>query len=89
MGESRGGEGRAEGPTVIQALSSILRQYRNDGREVGTITVRRLTEGIVSLEVQIHGESEPEEVVTFGFEDSDDLAVPFPIRDDSDRPGGS
>ncbi len=86
MGEIRGGEGRAAGPTVINCLASALRAERQAGREIGQIVVKRVTEGLLSFEITYHGQPEPEELVYFGAFQSDDIATPSPIGGSSPSP---
>lgn len=60
MGESRGGEGRAEGPTTSQIARYLVRRYSEDEREISQIKVDRATEGLYAVYVTVHGENDPE-----------------------------
>lgn len=79
MGESRGGEGRAEGPTVIQLLSQVLDRYREDGTPIRRMEVQEVTEGTCSLKVWLIGQPEPEEIVMFGYDAGDAIRASSPI----------
>lgn len=79
MGESREGEGRAGGPTSDYLVASLIQAYKQEGRDPAWIHVRRESEGFYSLIVQIHGESEPDEVYYLTSEEIDDIGHSTPF----------
>lgn len=60
MGESRGGEGRAVGPTVISGAAALLGHLANEGFEVADLHVSRITSGLYQFEIGEHGMEDKE-----------------------------
>jgi len=69
MGESRGGEGRAAGPTVMSIIEQLLDEFNDDERQLGSLRVFRATEGVYQVDIVTHGE-EPYETLYIGLVDS-------------------
>ena len=65
MGESGEGEGRGHEVTSTEIIRSLVKAYHDEGREVSELVFMRLSTGLYSLHVRIHGETEPEEVQYF------------------------
>lgn len=74
---------------MTNILSSLLNLYYADGREIARVSVLRVTDGVFSCEIQLHGEPEPEEITYFGYDAADAGAPSIPIRDSDKKRKGS
>lgn len=60
MGESRGGEGRAVGPTVIMGAAAILNELLATKYEVGALEIQRVSSNLYSFKIRQHGYQDDE-----------------------------
>jgi hypothetical protein len=60
MGKSKGGGG-AEGTVATSNIATLVaRRLADEKREPSVIKVQRVTTGLFSVDVTVHGEQEPE-----------------------------
>lgn len=60
MGESRGGEGRAGRPTTVEIARALIKAYEKDRREITTIQVTFVTDGLYAVSIEALHEPTPE-----------------------------
>jgi hypothetical protein len=60
VGESREGGGSIRQDATDKVARTVVLDALKSGRELSQLTVQRVTEGVYTVELYIHGEPEPE-----------------------------
>lgn len=80
MGESRGGEGRAAGPPVIQHSQRIVELFNSGKRELHAARITRVTQGIYRVDIFTHGEQDFETWIIRQGDEKPEKADGWPQR---------
>lgn len=73
FGGMEGGREEGASPTTDQIARAVAREAISDGRDVATVLVQRITDGLFAVSITVHGENAPE---SFFYRVDEDEVVP-------------